>query len=72
MAFVVPAAGTGVDAAPAADDVRSWVRAHLADYKAPDRVVVLEAMPLTPIGKIDRRALTARVAPSVGSPPGVA
>ncbi len=59
VAFVVPAAGAGVEAAPATDEVRAWVRAHLADYKAPDRIVVLDEMPLTPIGKIDRRALTA-------------
>jgi acyl-CoA synthetase (AMP-forming)/AMP-acid ligase II len=56
VAFVVPAATGG---APDPDDLRRFVRAHLADYKVPDRVVVVDAMPLTPIGKIDRRALAA-------------
>ena len=41
------------------DDLRQFVRRHLADYKAPDEVVVLAEMPLTSVGKIDRRALTA-------------
>ena len=52
VAFVVPAATGG---APDPDDLRRFVREHLADYKVPDRVVVVDAMPLTPIGKIDRR-----------------
>jgi acyl-CoA synthetase (AMP-forming)/AMP-acid ligase II len=56
LAFVVPAAGTD---APDADELRRWVGAHLADYKVPDRVHVLEAMPLTSVGKIDRRSLAA-------------
>jgi acyl-CoA synthetase (AMP-forming)/AMP-acid ligase II len=53
VAFVVAAEPIDVD------ELRRWVGQHLADYKIPDRVVVLEAMPLTAIGKIDRRALTA-------------
>jgi acyl-CoA synthetase (AMP-forming)/AMP-acid ligase II len=53
LAFVVPAGS----ATPDADDLRRWVRAHLADYKVPDRVVVLAEMPLTSVGKIDRRSL---------------
>jgi acyl-CoA synthetase (AMP-forming)/AMP-acid ligase II len=58
LAFVVPAAG----AVPDVDELRRWVGAHLADYKVPDRVFVLDEMPLTSIGKIDRRTLAARFA----------
>jgi acyl-CoA synthetase (AMP-forming)/AMP-acid ligase II len=54
VAVVVP-----VDAAPTLDDVRWWVSADLARYKAPDRLVVLDAMPLTAVGKVDRRELVA-------------
>jgi len=44
-------------AAVAADDLRAWVRARLADYKVPDRVIAVEQMPVTSVGKIDKRAL---------------
>jgi len=55
VAVVVP-----LNVAPTLDDVRSWVAEQLARYKAPDRLIVLEAMPLTAVGKVDRRALVAR------------
>jgi len=47
-------------APPSLDDVQSWVTEQLARYKAPDRLVVLDAMPLTAVGKVDRRELIAR------------
>ena len=37
-------------------------RATLADYKAPDRVVVLDHLPLTSMMKVDKRALADRAA----------
>ncbi|MDO8389868.1 MAG: class I adenylate-forming enzyme family protein [Actinomycetota bacterium] len=43
--------------APARDELRAWVRDRLADYKAPDEVVVLGALPLTPMAKVDKHAL---------------
>jgi acyl-CoA synthetase (AMP-forming)/AMP-acid ligase II len=57
IAVIVPV-GNG----PTLDDVRSWVTDELARYKAPERLVVLDAMPLTAVGKIDRRALATRAA----------
>lgn len=42
---------------PKLGDVRSFVRHRLADYKAPDVLVVVDAMPLTSIGKIDKKSL---------------
>jgi acyl-CoA synthetase (AMP-forming)/AMP-acid ligase II len=54
-AFVVAAAGTGPDLG----ELRDHVKAQLADYKAPDRLVVLDALPTTAMGKVDKRALAA-------------
>jgi acyl-CoA synthetase (AMP-forming)/AMP-acid ligase II len=42
---------------PSADELRAWCRSQLADYKAPDEVVVLDALPLTPMMKVDKVAL---------------
>jgi amino acid adenylation domain-containing protein len=40
-------------------DWRQWVSRHLPSYMVPAALIVLEAFPLTPNGKIDRRALPA-------------
>jgi len=53
VAFVVPAAG----ASPALETLRTFCRAALADYKAPNRLVLVEALPLTSVGKVDKQAL---------------
>jgi acyl-CoA synthetase (AMP-forming)/AMP-acid ligase II len=57
VAYVVPTAGTGP---PALDVLRAWCRDRLADYKAPDRMEVVDELPLTSMLKIDKRALVAR------------
>ena len=60
VAFVVP---VGTPAAAPPDEgvllgpVRDAVAAVLADYKAPDRVVVVDGLPLTSMMKVDKRAL---------------
>ncbi len=60
VAFVVPTEGD----APADDQLlatlRSAARASLADYKAPDRVVVVDSLPVTSMMKIDKASLTDR------------
>jgi acyl-CoA synthetase (AMP-forming)/AMP-acid ligase II len=64
VAFVV--AGAEV---PALARLRGTVAEHLADYKAPDRLVVLDALPLTPMGKVDKVALARRAPDSTAPPP---
>jgi acyl carrier protein len=39
------------------EQLKAHLRAGLPDYMIPSRLVVLERMPLTPSGKIDRKAL---------------
>ncbi len=40
--------------------IRDWLKARLPDYMIPAHFTVLEEMPLTPNGKIDRKALEKR------------
>lgn len=49
-------------------DVREWCAGRLARYKTPDRIVFADCVPLTDVGKIDRRAAVAliRRAPRAG------
>ncbi len=53
VAYVVPTAGAAVDAAA----LRATARERLPDYMVPSAWMALERMPLTPNGKVDRRAL---------------
>jgi acyl-coenzyme A synthetase/AMP-(fatty) acid ligase len=62
VAFVEPAAGVAPGAVPDLDELRRLCRSQLADYKAPDAVVVVASLPLTPMMKIDKRALAADAA----------
>ena len=57
VAYVVPESGAS---APDLDQLRAWCRDRLADYKAPDRLEVVDDLPLTSMLKIDKRALTER------------
>jgi len=54
VAYVVPA-----DPArpPGRAELQAWCRQRLADYKAPDEVVVVVELPLTPMLKVDKAAL---------------
>ncbi|HEU0301873.1 MAG TPA: amino acid adenylation domain-containing protein, partial [Longimicrobium sp.] len=56
VAYVVPADGA---AAPSAAEVREFLGRTLPEYMLPNACVVLDALPLTPAGKVDRRALPA-------------
>jgi len=55
VAYVVPRPGHTLDVA----DVVAHCRARLSGYKVPDQIVVAEALPLTPTGKLLRRELRA-------------
>lgn len=60
VAFVVPSgiAGTGVREDRLLGELRSLVTDTLADYKAPDRLVVVDELPVTSMMKVDKKALS--------------
>ncbi|MBJ7283251.1 MAG: long-chain fatty acid--CoA ligase, partial [Acidimicrobiia bacterium] len=55
VAFIVPR-----DAAnpPTLEALRSWLKNELADYKAPERIVIMNELPLTSMLKVDKKTLT--------------
>jgi acyl-CoA synthetase (AMP-forming)/AMP-acid ligase II len=57
VAFVVP---EDRDAPPDLVTLRAWCSDRLADYKAPDRLVLVDVLPITAGQKIDKSALAAR------------
>jgi long-chain acyl-CoA synthetase len=44
------------------EELIDWAREHIGGYKYPREVHVVDAIPLTAVGKIDRKAVRARVA----------
>jgi acyl-CoA synthetase (AMP-forming)/AMP-acid ligase II len=62
VAFVVPVAGGQSDEEALLAELRATACASLADYKAPDRVVVADSLPLTSMMKVDKRFLAERAA----------
>ncbi len=53
FAYVVPQN----DATILVSDIRKSLKQRLPDYMIPDAIVVLDTLPVTPNGKVDRRAL---------------
>jgi long-chain acyl-CoA synthetase len=58
MAFVALHPGADVTG----EELVDWSRERIGGYKYPREVVVIDAVPLTPVGKVDRKALRASVA----------
>ncbi|MFF3574045.1 AMP-binding protein [Nocardia jiangxiensis] len=57
-AVVVLVEGAAVDA----DELREYVAARIARYKAPRRTIVVDELPKLPTGKLDKKVLRARYA----------
>jgi len=57
VAYLVPAARGEGEAAPTSTELRQHALEHLPDYMVPSAWVLLDAMPLSPSGKVDRRRL---------------
>ncbi len=64
VAFVEPREGAALDAATLA----AWLAERIARYQRPRAIHILPDLPLTPIGKVDKRALRA----SLGHPQEIA
>lgn len=58
VAVVVP---SEPDRPPSLDDLRTFLEPKLARFKLPEALRLVEALPLTPMQKVDRRALAAAV-----------
>ncbi|MEU4999879.1 amino acid adenylation domain-containing protein, partial [Streptomyces sp. NPDC021622] len=59
VGYVTPAPDATENGSIEGAELRRLVSALLPDYMVPEAVLVLDAMPLTPNGKLDRRALPA-------------
>ena len=66
MAFLVPAPGATLDP----DEVVAWSREHMANYKAPRVVEVVDALPVNATGKVVKDDLRARAASAGVTGPG--
>lgn len=64
VSYVVPEPGRAVDTA----ELMMFARERLAAHAVPATVIVLDALPLTPVGKVDRAALPAPMFASSGGP----
>jgi long-chain acyl-CoA synthetase len=55
------------ESATTAEELIAWAREHIGGYKYPREVYLVPAVPLTPVGKIDRKALRAQLPAPAGA-----
>ncbi|WP_406289326.1 non-ribosomal peptide synthetase [Embleya sp. NBC_00896] len=70
LGYVVPAADAAVadeSTGPLLAELSEYLRGRLPDYMVPSAVIPLSEIPLTPNGKLDRRALPSEHRNTVGS-----
>jgi len=60
IAFVVARPGAVIDPA----ELQSWCREHMANYKVPRRIEVVDELPMNAMGKVVKNQLRARAAAS--------
>jgi len=56
MAFVLPASGC----APTAESLHAWCREHMANYKVPRVIEIVDALPMNASGKVTKFVLRER------------
>jgi len=61
VAVVAAVAGA---APPTINEIRAFAADRLAHHKLPEGILVVDALPLTPMEKVDKRALQALIDPS--------
>ncbi len=69
VAYVVLSPGAEPNREQLLTELRAATRAVVADYKAPDRLVVVDDLPMTSMMKVDKRVLTDRARAPGGSAP---
>jgi len=69
VAFVVPADS---EKPPTLEELRETVRIELADYKAPDRLQIVDRLPVNAMLKVDKNALRAQASASATQAGGAA
>jgi acyl-CoA synthetase (AMP-forming)/AMP-acid ligase II len=69
VAFVVPA---DPEKPPTLEELREIVRIELADYKAPDRLEIVDRLPVNAMMKVDKSALRALTGTTAGASAGQA
>ncbi len=53
------------DEAELKSELTGWIRENMAAYKVPKKIVFIDAIPLTPVGKIDKKKLRAEALAAV-------
>jgi acyl-CoA synthetase (AMP-forming)/AMP-acid ligase II len=58
----------GQQNAPSPDDLRAFVAERIAAYKVPEKITILDTLPLNATGKVDRKKLHEQVSADPLSP----